>query len=300
MLFNLAELSAVDKQYYLQHVVVPRPICLASTIDKNGNSNLSPFSFFNIFSTHPPVVIFSPSRRIRNNTIKHTLENVLEVPEVVINIVDFSMVQQTSLSSFEYPKAIDEFAKAGFTKEAASLVKPFMVKESKAKLECKVLEVKSLGNEGGAGQLIICEVLVLHVCDSLLNDKQQFEQAELDVVARLGGDWYCRVTKDNMFTVAKPNTKMSIGMDLLPANIRNSNILTGNHLAQLASAESIPVIDLNLRSLALAYSDQYALPHQNTGKVSLHHGAKYLIDAGRTDWAWQLLLLKESATPDQL
>lgn len=292
MIFNLAELSSLDKQYYLQHVVVPRPICLAATIDKNGVSNLSPFSFFNIFSTNPPVVIFSPSRRIRNNTIKHTLENVLEVPEVVINIVDFSMVQQTSLSSGEYPKGIDEFSKAGFTKEAAMLVKPFMVKESKVKLECKVLEVKSLGNRGGAGQLVICEVLALHVCNSLLNAAQQFEQAQLDVVARLGGDWYCRVTKDSLFTVAKPNTKLSIGMDSLPQHIRNSKILTGNHLAQLASVKCIPVIDLNLRMQALAYCDQYAILHDKEGNRLLQQAAKNLIDCGRTDWAWQVLLME--------
>lgn len=292
MIFNLAELSSVDKQYYLQHMVAPRPICLAATIDKNGVSNLSPFSFFNIFSTNPPVVIFSPSRRIRNNTIKHTLENVLEVPEVVINIVDFNMVQQTSLSSVEYPKGIDEFSKAGFTKEAATLVKPFMVKESKVKLECKVLEVKSLGNQGGAGQLVICEVLALHVCNSLLNEEQQFEQAQLDVVARLGGDWYCRVTKDNLFTVPKPNTKLSIGMDLLPQYIRNSKTLTGNQLAQLASVECIPVIDLNLRRQALAYCDQHAILHNNEGNGLLHQAAKILIDCGRTDWAWQVLLME--------
>src|SRR5215218_5999443 len=169
MMFNLGELSPSEKQYYLQHVVAPRPICFASTIDAAGNVNLSPFSFFNLFSTQPPVVIFSPSRRLRNNTTKHTLQNVLEVPEVVINIVTYEMVQQTSLASCEYPKEVDEFIKAGFTKQRATCVKPPMVAESKAKLECKVLEVKSLGQEGGAGQLVICEVLRLHIADALLN-----------------------------------------------------------------------------------------------------------------------------------
>src|SRR4028119_1199967 len=166
MILNLKELKPADKQYYLQHVIAPRPICFASTIDANGHVNLSPFSYFNLFSSKPPIVIFSPSRRVRDNTIKHSLQNVLEVPEVVINIVTYDMVQQTSLASCEYPKDVDEFIKAGFTKESASVVAPPMVKESKAKLECKVLEVKSLGEEGGAGQLVICEVLVVHIDDS--------------------------------------------------------------------------------------------------------------------------------------
>src|SRR5688500_16855212 len=165
MLIHLSDLSAADKQLWLQHAIAPRPICFAATIDAAGNVNLSPFSFFNLFSSNPPVVIFSPARRVRDNTTKHSLQNVLEVPEVVINIVTYDMVQQTSLASCEYPKGMDEFVKAGFTKEPATRVKPPMVKEAKAKLECKVLEVKSLGSEGGAGQLVICEVLCLHIND---------------------------------------------------------------------------------------------------------------------------------------
>src|SRR5215212_5010143 len=176
MILNLNELSPSEKQYYLQHVVAPRPICFASTIDNEGRVNLSPFSFFNLFSTQPPIVIFSPSRRLRNNTIKHTLENVLQVPEVVINMVTYNMVQQTSLASCEYPKDVDEFTKAGFTKEKATLVRPPMVAESKAKMECRVLEVKPLGTEGGAGQLVICEVLKLHVNDELLHADKKFDQ----------------------------------------------------------------------------------------------------------------------------
>src|SRR3954469_3458703 len=169
MTFDLNELSAVEKQYYLQHVVAPRPVCFASTVDREGNVNLSPFSFFNLFSSNPPIVIFSPSRRVRDNTTKHTLQNVLEVPEVVVNMVTADMVQQTSLSSCEYPRDVDEFIKAGFTKEAAICVKPPMVKESKAKLECKVLEIKPLGTGPGAGNLVICEVLCIHLDDLLLN-----------------------------------------------------------------------------------------------------------------------------------
>src|SRR5215208_4808224 len=168
MVFDLDKFTTAQRQYYLQHVIAPRPICFASTIDKEGNVNLSPFSFFNLFSTHPPVVVFSPSRRVRNNTIKHTLENLQQVPEVVINIVTYDMVQQTSLTSCEYPKGVDEFIKAGFTKESATMIRPPMVKESKAKLECKLLEIKSLGESGGAGQLVICEVLRLHLNNDLL------------------------------------------------------------------------------------------------------------------------------------
>jgi len=188
MVFDLSELTTPEKQYYLQHVVAPRPICFASTIDKEGNVNLSPFSFFNLFSTNPPIVIFSPSRRVRNNTTKHSLENVMEVPEVVINIVSYNMVQQASLASCEYPRGTDEFIKSGFTKEPASLVKPPMVKESKAKMECKVLEIKSLGAQGGSGNLVICEVLRMHIDDDLLVDNKKFDQTKLEHVARLGGD----------------------------------------------------------------------------------------------------------------
>ncbi|MBD0368219.1 MAG: flavin reductase family protein, partial [Flavisolibacter sp.] len=227
-LFYLNELKPSEKQYYLQHVIAPRPICFASTIDQQGIVNLSPFSFFNLFSSQPPVVILSPSRRVRDNTTKHTLENVLEVPEVVINIVTYDMVQQTSLASCEYPREVDEFEKAGFTKEKATLVQPPMVKESKAKLECKVLEIKSLGEKGGAGQLVICEVLCLHIADELLTAEKKMDQTKLELVARLGGDWYCRVTKENLFIVPKPNVKLGIGMNALPESIRSSTILTGN------------------------------------------------------------------------
>src|SRR5215213_6843878 len=176
MIFNLNELSTAEKQYYLQHVIAPRPVCFASTMDKEGNVNLSPFSFFNMFSSNPPIVIFSPSRRVRDNTTKHSLQNVLEVPEVVINIVTYDMVQQTSLASCEYPKGVDEFIKAGFTKEPATMVRPPMVKESKAKLECRVQEIKSLGNEAGAGQLVLCEVLCLHLADELLDSDKKIDQ----------------------------------------------------------------------------------------------------------------------------
>ena len=197
MILDLKDLKTAEKQYYLQHVVAPRPICFASTIDKAGNVNLSPFSFFNLFSSNPPIVIFSPSRRVRDNTIKHTLGNVMEVPEVVINIVTYEMVHQVSLASCEYPKEMNEFEKAGFTSEPATLVKPPMVKESKAKMECKVIEVKPLGTEGGAGNLVICEVLRLHIDDSLLDENKKIDQRKIHHIARLGGDWYCKVDETN-------------------------------------------------------------------------------------------------------
>ncbi len=216
MILNLNELKPADVQNYLQHAIAPRPICFASTIDKAGNVNLSPFSFFNLFSSNPPVVIFSPSRRVRDNTTKHTLQNVFEVPEAIINIVDYAMVQQTSLASCEYAKGVNEFEKAGFTMEAASIVKPPMVKESKIKMECKVLEVKPLGTEGGAGNLVICEVLIMHIDESILDENKKIDQTKMQHVARLGGDWYCKVDEHNLFKVEKPNTQLGIGVDALP------------------------------------------------------------------------------------
>src|SRR6187397_961242 len=212
MIIDLKELTPVLRQNYLQHAIAPRPICFASTVDKAGTVNLSPFSFFNLFSTNPPIVIFSPSRRVRDNTTKHTLQNVIEVPEVVINIVTYEMVHQVSLASCEYPKEMNEFEKAGFTSEPATLVKPPMVKESKVKMECKVLEIKPLGTEGGAGNLIICEVMRMHIDDSLLDENKKIDQRKINHVARLGGDWYCKVDETNLFHVPKPNIELGIGI----------------------------------------------------------------------------------------
>lgn len=294
MTFDLKELSPVEKQYYLQHVVAPRPICFASTIDKEGNVNLSPFSFFNMFSSNPPVVIFSPARRVRDNTTKHTLQNLLEVPEVVINIVSYDMVQQTSLASCEFAKGVDEFVKAGFTKEAATLVKPPMVKESKAKMECRVIEVKSLGETAGAGQLVICEVLKLHVDDSLLNEEKKFDQTKLELVARLGGDWYCRVSKENLFIVPKPNTKLGIGIDALPQSIRFSKRLTGNHLGLLANVHELPVVEASFDDDHLKNIFQYYSVNPAEMENELHAYAAKLLDENKVHEAWQVLLAMES------
>lgn len=293
MVFDLKELTTAEKQYYLQHVVAPRPICFASTVDKAGNVNLSPFSFFNLFSTNPPVVVFSPSRRVRDNSTKHTLENVKEVPEVVINIVTYDMVQQTSLASCEFPQEVDEFAKAGFTKEPATVVAPPMVKESKAKLECKVIEIKPLGEQGGAGNLVLCEVLKLHLNDNLLSEEKKFDQTRLELVARLGGDWYCKVSKENLFIVPKPNVKLGIGIDALPESIRHSKFLTGNHLGMLGNVHEPPVVEPSFDDEHLKNIFQYYSVNPSEMEKELHLYAAKLLDEGKVHNAWQVLLAAE-------
>ena len=296
MILDLKDLKTAEKQYYLQHVVAPRPVCFASTIDKNGNVNLSPFSFFNLFSSNPPIVIFSPARRVRDNTIKHTLENVMEVPEVVINIVTYEMVHQVSLASCEYPKEMNEFEKAGFTSEPATIVKPPMVKESKAKMECKVIEVKPLGKEGGAGNLVICEVLRMHIDDSLFDDTsagalgKKIDQRKIHHIARLGGDWYCKVDETNLFMVPKPNTELGIGVDALPESIRNSEILTGNELGHLANVREMPVIEPSFDDAHLKNIIQYYSMNPDEMEKELHAYAKKLLAEGKVKEAWQVLL----------
>jgi len=290
MILDLKDLKTAEKQYYLQHVVAPRPVCFASTIDKAGNINLSPFSFFNLFSSNPPIVIFSPSRRVRDNTTKHTLENVIEVPEVVVNIVTYEMVHQVSLASCEYPQEMSEFQKAGFTSEPATLVKPPMVKESKVKMECKVLEVKPLGTEGGAGNLVICEVLRMHIDDSLLDENKKIDQRKIHHIARLGGDWYCRVDETNLFMVPKPNTELGIGVDALPESIRNSDILSGNDLGHLANVREMPVIEPSFDDTHLKNIIQYYSLNPDEMEKELHAYAKKLLAEGKVKEAWQVLL----------
>lgn len=296
MKIDLSTLSPAQKQAWLQHAVAPRPIAFASTIDAAGNANLSPFSFFNLFSSNPPVVIFSAARRVRDNTTKHTLQNVIEVPECVINICDYAMVQQTSLASCEYPKGVDEFVKAGFTKEAATMVRVPMVKEAKIKMECKVLEAKSLGENGGAGQLIIAEVLCMHVDDSILNSEgSMIDQRKLELVARLGGDWYCKVGPDNLFTVPKPNTQLGIGIDALPAGIRNSKVLTGNDLGMLANVHEMPIVDPAFEDAQLKNIVQYFSVNPEEMEQELHRYAAKLLAANQVAAAWQVLLAGETA-----
>lgn len=294
MFIDLSKISTAEKQQWLQHAIAPRPICFASTIDKKGNVNLSPFSFFNLFSSNPPIVIFSPSRRGRDNTTKHTLQNVLEVPECVINIVDYDMVQQTSLASCEFPKGVDEFVKAGFTKEPATQVKPPMVKEAKIKLECRVNEVKSLGEAGGAGQLVIAEVLCMHVDESILGDDGKIDQRKLHLVARLGGDWYCKVDESSLFKVDKPNTQLGIGIDALPYGIRNSRVLTGNHLGLLGNVHDMPVINPAFNDDRLKNIVQYFSINPAEMEKELHVYTAELLNAGKVAEAWQVLLFDEN------
>ncbi len=263
----------------IKYAIAPRPICFASTISKNGQVNLSPFSYFNLMSHQPPVCVFSPLRRMRDGSTKHTLENILEVDEVVINIVNYDLVQQQSLASTEYAEGIDEFEKAGLTPLPSTYIKPPRVAESPIQLECKVQRVIPLSDLPGAGNLVIAEVLAMHVQAHLLDDKNNVKQHELDLVARLGGDWYCRVTQENLFIVPKPLRNLGIGVDNLPEAIRLSKVLTGNHLGLLANVEIIPSLD-NTIDLDIDYSNA----------ASTHNYAAQLLDQGKLQEAWQVLL----------
>ncbi len=291
---RLSDLSPVEMQNYLQYAIAPRPICFASTVDKGGNINLSPFSFFNLFSTNPPVCVFSPSRRVRDNTTKHTLENLHEVREVVINIVNYAMVQQVSLASVEYPKGINEFIKAGFTMLPSEFVKPPRVAESPVQFECVVNDIISLGKTPGAGNLIIAEIKLMHINESILDADGKIDQLKMDHVARLGGDWYCRVTPDNLFKVAKPVKTVGIGVDAMPFAIRNSKILTGNNLGQLGNVETLPTDD---EIAAYAQRDEIkeildgTIGDAQTRETQLHLKAKELLEVGKVKEAWMVLLV---------
>ena len=242
------QLSTQEIQKYLQYAIAPRPICFASTIDLEGNVNLSPFSFFNLFSMNPPICIFSPSRRVRDNTTKHTLENIKLVPECVINIVNYDMVQQMSLASCDYPKGSNEFIKAGFTPIASELVRPSRVAESPIQLECIVQEVITLGENAGAGNLVLALIKKIHINDNVIDSHKNIDQAKLDLVARLGGDWYARITEENLFKVEKPNTQLGIGFEQLPIGIINNELLTNNEKGQLANYSITPDADVQKKS----------------------------------------------------
>jgi flavin reductase (DIM6/NTAB) family NADH-FMN oxidoreductase RutF len=234
------ELSVPILHQYLLGSIGPRPIAFASTVDKEGNRNLAPFSFFNVFSANPPILIFSPARSGRMNTTKDTHNNVKEVAEVVINVVTYDMVHQMSLASSPFEAGVDEFEKAGFTPVASDTIRPFRVKESPVQLECKVLEVKELGENGGAGNLVICEVLKIHISESVLDQKGMIDQEKIDLVSRMGGNWYCRANGESLFEVDKPLTAIGIGVDELPAKIKMCKELTGNDLGILGNLQSIP------------------------------------------------------------
>jgi flavin reductase (DIM6/NTAB) family NADH-FMN oxidoreductase RutF len=284
------EIKTAQLHAYLLGSVAPRPICFASTIDKDGNANLSPFSFFNVFGSKPPILIFSPARRVRDNSIKHTLENVYDTQEVVINVVNYNIVQQMSLTSCEYPKQVDEFVKAGFTPIKSDMVKPFRVKESPVQLECKVMQVIETGKEGGAANLIICEVLCMHIDDDVLNENGQIDPHKIDLVARMGGDYYCRASGSAVFSVAKPNLSLGIGIDALPTEIRHSRILSGNNLGMLGNSTAVPVVaelieDGRLTDIFKTYTHD-----AEARKTALHQYAKDLLDIGQVEKAWQVLL----------
>jgi len=291
---NTADLKPSELQNYLQYAIAPRPICFVSTIDKQGNVNLSPFSFFNIFSINPPVCVFSPSRRVRDNTSKHSLENILEVPECVINIVNYDMVQQTSLASVEYPKGVNEFVKAGFTQLPSELVRPPRVAESPVQMECLIRQVIPLGENAGAGNLVLAEIKRIQINEDILDETGKIDQAKIDLVARLGGDWYCRVGVDNLFEVEKPVRTLGIGVDSLPASIRNSEVLTGNNLGQLGNVENLPTdeeiaefrTDPELRQILDA-----TIGDAQTRERELHHYARKLLESKEVIKAWKVLLI---------
>lgn len=265
------ELNNLQLQTLLQTAIAPRPIALASTIDAEGRINLSPFSFFNLFSSNPPVVIFSPARRVRDNTTKHTLENVLEVPEVAIGIVNFKIVQQISLASTEYEKDVNEFIKSGLTMMDSDLIQPKLIQECPVNLECKVQEVKHLGAEGGAGNLVICEVVKIHLREEYLNESGNLDQIKLDLVARLGGNWYSRNNAENLFEVPKPLVTKGIGFDLLPDEIKLSTIFTGNDLGMLANTEELP-------------GGSFSSNHED------HRKAQELLIQNKVEEAWKILV----------
>jgi flavin reductase (DIM6/NTAB) family NADH-FMN oxidoreductase RutF len=277
-------------QGYLQSSVGPRPIAFASTIGKTGIPNLSPFSFFNVFSANPPILIFSPARRVRDNTVKHTLINAEDNGEVVINVVNYDMVQQTSLASTEYAEGVDEFIKAGFTPVPSEVVKPFRVKESPVQFECKVTQIIPLGTEGGAGNLILCEVVRIHISEAVLNENGTIDQHKIDLVSRLGANWYSR-SNQGLFEVPKPLTTLGVGVDAIPDFIKNSTVFDGNDLGMLGNIESLPTtkevsifVDQNFSIKAVLSSDDLEKQHLEAKKYLLENDVLA---------AWKVLLAKK-------
>jgi flavin reductase (DIM6/NTAB) family NADH-FMN oxidoreductase RutF len=277
---NPKEVSVAELHGYLQSAIAPRPIAFASTIDQEGNVNLSPFSFFNVFGTNPPTLIFSPNRRVRDGSQKHTLENVLVHDEVVINMVSFDMVEQMSLASCEYERGVNEFAKAGFTQVDSVMVKPPRVKESKASFECKVKQVVQMSEEGGSPNLVICEIVLAHFSEDILDASGKIDQTKTDWVARLGGDWYVRASGDALFKVAKPNLQKGIGVDAIPDSIKNDGRFSGNDLGKLGNIEKLPTQE---------EIDAFASLHANADLKAL---AKDLLEKDQVKEAWMALLGK--------
>jgi flavin reductase (DIM6/NTAB) family NADH-FMN oxidoreductase RutF len=284
------EITSAKLQGYLQSAVAPRPIAFASTMDSNGNPNLSPFSFFNVFSANPPILIFSPARRVRDNTTKHTLINAQNTKEVVINVVNYDIVQQMSLSSTEYPDGVNEFEKAGFTMLKSDIVKPFRVAESPVQFECKINDVIALGDQGGAGNLVICEVVKIHINESVLDENGMIDQYKIDLVARMGGNWYSR-SNVGMFEVEKPLTTLGIGVDMIPDFIKESTYFNGNDLGKLGNIENIPTkeeitifVKENFEVKAVLSADDLDTKFKK---------AKEYLENGKAIDAWKLLLAKK-------
>lgn len=290
--FNPQEISVQRVHQLLLGAIGPRPIAFASTVNEAGQPNLAPFSFFNVFSANPPILIFSPARSGRTNETKDTYKNVKVVPEVVINVVNFDMVHQMSLASSPYSADISEFDKAGLTALPSETIKPFRVGESPVQFECKVLEVKELGHEGGAGNLIICEVLRIHIQEELIDANGLIDQHKIDLVARMGGDWYCRADVNAMFEIKKPITTCGIGFDALPKDLKNSRILSGNDLGQLAGIEELPnETDVNEYKL-IELSELFVSLENDAVELEkqLHQKAKALLAENKLEEAWLTLL----------
>ncbi len=285
-------ISIPELHGYLVGAVGPRPIALASTIDAEGRPNLSPFSFFNVFGANPPIAIFSPARRGRDNTTKHSFHNVKAVPEVVINVVTYSMVHQVSLASGEFEEGVDEFAKAGFTPIASEMVRPFRVKESPVQFECKVKEVIETGTGGGAGNLVVCEIVLIHVNEEVLDAHGKIDQHKIDLVGRMGGSFYCRAHGDALFELTQPNKDFGVGVDSLPRSVRNSTVLTGSDLGKLGSLQVVPdetaVNEYKLTELADLF---ISMEDDPAGlEKALHQRAKELLLDGQMEEAWKTLL----------
>lgn len=278
---------------YMLSAIAPRPIAFASTVDKDGRPNLSPYSFFNAFGSKPPILVFSPARRVRDNTIKHTLENVYETKEVVINVVNYAMVHQMSLSSSEFPKGINEFEKAGFTMIPSETIRPFRVKESPAQFECKVLQVIETGTEGGAANLIICEILRMHIDTAVLNEENKIDPNKIDLIGRMGGEWYCRASGQALFEVAKPLAQPGIGVDQLPEKIRLSSVLTGNNLGQLANVHHLPdesaIRETMQRDFMRELTQRFGYDAAIL-ETRLHELAKSLLEKNEVELAWNVLM----------
>ncbi|SCY75742.1 flavin reductase family protein [Flavobacterium caeni] len=283
------EVPTVQMQAYLQGAVAPRPIAFASTLSASGKPNLSPFSFFNLFSANPPILVFSPSRRVRDNTTKHTLENVLETKEVVINVVNYNIVQQASLSSTEYAEGVDEFVKSGLTKLPSLKVKPYRVAESPVQFECKVNDVIALGENGGAGNLVICEVIQMHLSEAILDEAGRIDQHKIDLVSRLGGNWYSRANA-GLFEVPKPLTTLGIGVDQIPDFVKRSTVFDGNDLGMLGNVESLPTPE----EIAVFVGENFAVKGVLSSDDALkqHQKAKEYIDQNDVQSAWKVLLAK--------